>query len=111
MLMAALLCAAMSGEPTFRDFAGAVLSNDMAKASATLSALLNLDAPAARAATEHFQLQMSTGPAFMMKAMGMREVVQGGDQDKLRALLSELFGLSKDAQETALAAIRARYPS
>jgi hypothetical protein len=101
----------MSDEPSFRDFAGAVLSNDMAKASATLSALLDLDSSAARAATEHFQLQMSTGPAFMMKAMGMREVVQSGDQNKLRTLLSELFGLSKEVQETAIVAIRTRYRS
>src|SRR5690348_4423558 len=101
----------MSDEPTFRDFAGAVLSNDMAKACATLGALLNLDSAAARAATGHFQLQMSTGPAFMMKAMGMREVVQSGDENKLRTLLSELFGLNEEQQDTALVAIRERYPS
>jgi hypothetical protein len=102
---------AMSEELTFRDFAAAVMGNDLAKASSVLEVLLGLQPAAAGAATQRFHEQMSASPAFMMKAMGLRPVVESGDAARLRELLAELFGCEGGALETAVATVRSRYPS
>jgi hypothetical protein len=96
---------------TFRDFAGAMMQNDSERAADVLGELLGLDGPGARTAADHFQQQMSEhGQAFMMKAMGLRAAVTGGDDSQLHALLGECFGLSGEAAATAVNVLRARYP-
>ncbi len=94
---------------TFRDFAAAAMSNDVTKASSVLETLLGLDAPRARVAAEHFAERMQSGPEFMMKAMGMRQVVEARDEGKLKELLTDLFGLEGDLRDRASATIAARY--
>jgi methylmalonyl-CoA mutase N-terminal domain/subunit len=98
-------------EITFRDFAGAVMAGNVGAAGNVLETLLGLDAARAGAAAAHFQRQMTqAGPAFMMKAMGLRTAVQSGSDDEVRALLVECFGLDDASAGTAVAALRARYP-
>ncbi len=100
----------MSDEPTFRDFAAAIMGGEIDKSVGLLEALLGLDAGAARAAATHFQSQMSSGGAeFMMKAMSMRGAVESGDADKLGELLRDLFALDDVARAGAIATIRKRY--
>jgi hypothetical protein len=94
---------------TFRDFAAAVMSNDVTKAAGVLETLLGLDAARATAAAQHFAQRMQSGPEFMMKAMGMRQVVEARDEAKLKELLTDLFGLDGDVCESASATIAARY--
>jgi hypothetical protein len=94
---------------TFRDFAAAVMSNDVPKAASVLETLLGLDAPRASAAAEHFATRMQAGPEFMMKAMGMRQVVEARDEGKLKELLGDLFGLDGELRDSASATIAARY--
>ncbi len=97
-------------EITFRDFAGAVMGNDLAGAGRTLEELLGLNAEAAAAAAQLFHERMKQDPAFMMKAMGLRTALAGSDED-LSALLGECFGLQGAGAATAVAALRTRYPS
>jgi hypothetical protein len=91
---------------TFRDFAGAVMAGDAAKASSVLSALLRLDEPSAHAAAEHFLSRSKADPTFMMKAMGLRSAVESGNDDQIRSLLGECFGLEGEPATTAVAALR-----
>lgn len=99
----------MADPPTFRDFAMASMDGDGSAASGLLETLLGVDAPTARAATDHFRAQMATGPAFMMKAMGMRTVVESRDRDALVTLLVECFGLPAEAAGRAAGVVLARY--
>jgi hypothetical protein len=97
-------------EVTFRDFAGAVMTNDLAAAGAVLETLLGLDAARAGAAAAHFQQQMaSQGQAFMMKAMGLRTAVTSGSDAEMSGLLTDCFGLSGDELAGAVSALRGRY--
>ena len=100
----------MSDDVTFRDFAGAVMGGDMNAAGGVLEKLLALSPEGAQAAATHFQTQMSSGPEFMGKAMGLRQVVQSGDDAAIGGLLGEVFGLEGDALTGAVAEIRRRYP-
>jgi len=99
----------MSDEITFRDFAGAIMGGDAGAASTVLETLLQVDADQARAATAFFQEQMSGGPDFMMKAMGMRYAVEAKDEAKLVGLLEDCFGLGDDLARNAAQAVLARY--
>lgn len=97
-------------EPTFRDFAGAVMQGDVDAAGNVLKVLLGLEADAARAAAENFAAKMkSEGQGFMMKAMGLRTVLTDGKDEDIGALLSELFGLSKEAITEGIKKLRATY--
>jgi hypothetical protein len=94
---------------SFRDFAGAIMQGDLGKATSVLAALLDLDADGARAAVAFFQQGMTSGPDFMMKAMGMRTAVMSGTEDDLRRLLVDCFGLEGDAVSRAVTAVLARF--
>ncbi len=96
---------------TFRDFAGAVMGGDTARAAEVLEQLLGLERPAAVQAAAHFQAAMSADPAFMGKAMGLRTAVTGGSDDDIAALLGDCFGLSGAALPSAVAMLRKQYPA
>jgi hypothetical protein len=97
-------------EPTFRDFAGAVMRGDDAAAAAVPEALLGLAPEQAAAATAHFRGRMAD-PAFMPKAMGLRAAVTGGTDAEISALLGDCFGLDGAARDAAVGALRTRYPA
>jgi hypothetical protein len=97
-------------EVTFRDFAAAVMSNDLAAASRVLEELLALAPDRAGAAAAHFRGEMaSQGQAFMMKAMGLRTAVASGRDEEMSPLLVDCFGLAGDELAGALVALRRRY--
>src|SRR5262249_34856033 len=58
---------AVMAEPTFRDFAGAIMASDTVRAAELLAVLLGLDAAAATAATAHFRDSMAADSAFVSK--------------------------------------------
>lgn len=93
----------------FRDFAGAIMQGDSARAQAVLQQLLSLSPEHAQAATAHFASR-SKDPAFMMKAMSLRTAVTSGSDDEIGDLLGDCFGLAGEARTNAVAALRARYP-
>ena len=99
----------MTAPPTFRDFAMASMEGDGAAAVPLLATLLGVDEATARTSTDHFRAQMTTGQAFMMKAMGMRTVVESKDEAALVTLIEECFALSPDAAKRAAAVVLARY--
>ena len=99
----------MADPVTFRDFAMASMEGDGSVASGLLATLLGVDEPTARAATAHFRAQMASGPAFMMKAMGMRTVVESKDEAALATLIEECFALPADAAKTAAGVVMSRY--
>ena len=96
---------------TFRDFAGAIMGGDTARAAHVLGALLGLEEAEAVAAATHFQTTMAADPAFMQKAMGLRAAVTGGTDAEISALLGDCFGLTGPAVPTALATLRKQYPA
>jgi hypothetical protein len=96
-------------ELTFRDFAGAIMGDDMPRAAEVLGALLGLDADASRSAALHFKSRMASDPDFMMKAMGLRTAVTSGTDDDIAKLLGDCFGLGDTGP--AVAALRRRYPA
>jgi hypothetical protein len=96
-------------DPTFRDFAFAVMQGNASSAASTLETLLGLSAPQASAATEHFRARMAD-PAFMPKAMGLRTVVTSGTDEQIGDLLVDCFGLDATARAKAVAVVRERYP-
>jgi len=100
---------ASTAAPTFRDFAMASMEGDGSSAVAVLSTLLGVDDATARAATDQFRAQMATGQAFMMKAMGMRTVVEARDEPSLVTLLEECFALPPAVAKSAAAVVMARY--
>ncbi len=82
-------------ERTFRDFAGAVMAGKNEEASAVLGELLALDDDTASRATQHFDSGMrGGGPDFMAKAMALRTAVGSRDQDQVRSILADCFGLA-----------------
>lgn len=96
-------------EPTFRDFAAAIMRGDASAAAAVLETLLALSPAEARAAAEHFQGQLAN-PSFLPKAMGLRSAVSSGSDAEIDALLTDCFGLEAGVRGRALAALRQRYP-
>jgi hypothetical protein len=98
-------------EPTFRDFAGAIMSGDPARAADVLAVLLGLDAAAATAATEHFRSSMAADSTFVTKAMGLRTAVTSGSDEDIATLLGDCFGLGAASLPAAVATLRKRYPA
>jgi hypothetical protein len=96
---------------TFRDFAGAVMGGDTARAAEVLADLLGLESAAATAAATHFDKAMKADPSFMSKAMGLRAAVTGGSDEDIAALLGDCFGLSGAAVPAAVATLRKQYPA
>jgi hypothetical protein len=94
---------------TFRDFAGALMGGDRAKAASVLEALLGVSPETATAASGYFEKQMKD-PAFMPKAMGLRTAVTTGTDAEVGVLIEQCFGLRGPALAGAVAALRGRYP-
>jgi len=98
-------------QPTFRDFAGAIMQGDVDSASTLLQTLLATDPAQSRASAEHFQREISSDPSFMQKAMGMRQVVTAGTREELQSLLADCFQLDGPTSVTATDAVWARFRS
>jgi hypothetical protein len=52
---------------------------------------------------------MAESPAFMQKAMSMRHVVEGGDQQELATLIAECFALDAETAQRAAESVLERY--
>lgn len=98
-------------DPTFRDFAAAIMGQDLPAAGAVLATLLGVDADAGIGAATHFQRKMSGDPSFVAKAMGLRTAVTSGSDDNIAALLVDCFDLPKETVAEAVRALRRRYPA
>jgi len=102
----------MSNSPvTFRDFAGALMADDLPLASSHLEALLGVSVETARAGAEYFRAQISSDPSFMAKAMAMRQVVQTGTREELVTLLEDCFSLGSDSASAAAGVVWDRFRS
>jgi hypothetical protein len=99
----------VSTEPTFRDFAGAIMQGDIDAASGLLQTLLATDAAQSLVSARHFQASISSDPSFMQKAMGMRQVVTSGTREELTALLGECFALDEATSLAATEAVWKRF--
>lgn len=101
--------ASQLAEPTFRDFAAAIMRGDTPAAAAVLETLLALTPDEAAAAAERFRGQLAN-PSFLPKAMGLRSAVASGSDAEIDVLLTDCFGLEASVRSRALAALRQRYP-
>jgi hypothetical protein len=97
-------------QPTFRDFAGSIMSGDVVGSAKVLEVLLGLDDSAARDAATFFQTQMGKDPNFVMKSMGLRAAVTSGSDDEIATLVRECFGVGGDALEHAVTTLKRLYP-
>jgi hypothetical protein len=95
---------------TFRDFAGALMQGDRPCATTMLEQLLGLATPDASRATDYFGDRLKD-PAFMVKAMGLRNAVASGSDEDIASILGECFGLTEAQRPAAVAAVRKRYPA
>jgi hypothetical protein len=97
---------------TFRDFAGAVMSNDMPRATQALETLLGLPSDQAEVATQHFRGRATSGdPTFLPKAMQLRNAVTSGTDEEIFAILVDCFGLAPEQRASVITAVRSRYPA
>lgn len=96
-------------ELTFRDFAGALMQGNKPGATEMLQQLLGLPPDEAGKATEYFG-ERTQNPAFLAKAMGLRQAVTSGSDDDIAQILGEVFGLDEAQRPGAVAAVRKRYP-
>ena len=96
---------------TFRDFAGAIMGNDTARAGEVLQQLLGVSTEDGVAGAAHFQARMTADPSFVQQAMGLRAAVTGGSDQDIAALLGDCFGIGGDAVAPAVAALRKQYPA
>jgi uncharacterized protein (DUF2345 family) len=96
---------------TFRDFAGAIMGNDTARAGEVLQILLGVSAEAGVAASAYFHAHMTADPSFMAKTMGLRAAVTSGTDAEIAALLGDCFGLTGDAIPPAVTTLRRHYPA
>lgn len=96
---------------TFRDFAGAIMGNDTARAGEVLQILLGVSAEAGIAAATYFHEHMTADPSFMAKTMGLRAAVTGGSDQEIASLLGDCFGLTGEAMAPAVASLRHHYPA
>jgi hypothetical protein len=94
---------------TFRDYAMAVMQNQVPTAVGHLQTLLGLDESHAQTATTFFKERV-TDPSFMPKAMGLRQAVTSGSDDEIGKLLVECFGLDPTQRASAVATMRQHYP-
>ncbi len=94
---------------TFRDYAMAVMQNQLPTAVVHLQTLLGLSPDHASTATAFFK-QRVTDPAFMSKAMGLRQAVTTGTDDEIGDILVECFGLDPGQRAAAVATVRVYYP-
>lgn len=96
-------------ERSFRDFAGAVMAGKLEEAAAVLGELLALDDDDAARATAHFDAGMRAGgPDFMAKAMALRTAVGSRDQNRIRDILGDCFGLVGGSLDGATSALLRR---
>jgi hypothetical protein len=98
-----------SPELTFRDFASAVMGNTEQKAAEILAQLIQIDAQQSVAATTFFKNKLTSDPAFMMKAMGLRQAVTEGSSEQIQALLHDLFDLPESLSATAAAHLKKKH--
>jgi hypothetical protein len=96
-------------EVTFREFAGALMQGNRAGATSMLEQLLGLPPDEAAKATDFFG-DRTKDPAFLMKAMGLRNAVQTGTDEDIADVLAECFGLDQVQRAHAVATVRNRYP-
>ncbi|MEM1029125.1 MAG: hypothetical protein AAGN82_02190 [Myxococcota bacterium] len=94
---------------TFRDFAGALMAQDDAKAGSVLETLMGVDAATAAAGVSFFQAEMKKSPDFMMKSMEMRGAVEQRDEAKLTELIAACFGYGPEAAAEAATTLLAHY--
>lgn len=104
-----MLYGSLMSQLTFRDFAGALMGGDAARASEILTELLGVERATADAATSHFGARMAEGPAFVQKAMSMRNAVESKDATALSGLIEACFGLSADVAKASAEAVLSRY--
>jgi hypothetical protein len=96
-------------EVTFREYAMAVMQNQLPTAVAQLQTLLGLSEDHATAATTFFKQRVGD-PTFMPKAMSLRQAVTSGSDAEIGDILVECFGLDASQRTTAVATVRVHYP-
>jgi hypothetical protein len=77
-------------------------------AGRTLGALFELDEPRAVAGAAIFAQRVRSEAGFFRRVMQLRKQVQAGDDQRVRALLSDCFGFSRLESQEVLLVLRRR---
>ena len=77
-------------------------------AGRTLGALFELDEPRAVACAAIFAQRVRSEAGFFRRVMQLRKQVQAGDDQRVRALLGDCFGFSRQEAQEVLLVLRRR---
>jgi hypothetical protein len=89
-------------------FAAQIQAGDLLAAGRTLGALFELEQPRAVACAAMFAQRVRSEASFFRRVMQLRSQVQAGDDQRVRALLGDCFGLTRIEAQEVLAVLRRR---
>jgi hypothetical protein len=89
-------------------FAAQIQAGDLLAAGRTIGALFELEQPRAIACAATFAQRVRTEASFYRRVMQLRSQVHAGDDQRVRALLGDCFGLVRDEAQEVLAVLRRR---
>jgi len=96
-------------DATFRGYVMALTQGQIDGAVGMLESLLGLTNEQALAATDHFQNQLGD-PAFLPKAMGLRQAIASGTDTEIGDILTACFGVNGAQRTSAIATVRKNNP-
>lgn len=94
---------------SFRGYVMALTQGQIDAAVGMLETLLGITNEQALVATDHFQNQLGD-PAFLPKAMGLRQAIASGTDNEIGDILSACFGVQGALRTTAIATVRKNNP-
>jgi len=89
-------------------FGAQIQTGDLLAAGRTLGALFELDEPRAVACAAIFAQRVRSEAGFFRRVMQLRKQVQAGDDQRVRALLGDCFGFSRQEAQEVLVVLRRR---
>lgn len=89
-------------------FAAQIQAGDLLAAGRTIGALFELEQPRSIACAATFAQRVRTEASFFRRVMQLRSQIQAGDDQRVRALLGDCFGLSRAEAQEVLAVLRRR---
>jgi hypothetical protein len=89
-------------------FAAQIQAGDLLAAGRTIGALFELEQPRSIACAATFAQRVRTEASFFRRVMQLRSQIQAGDDQRVRALLGDCFGLSRAEAQEVLTVLRRR---
>ena len=105
---AAVSSRARATQLSLQAFAAQIQTGDLLAAGRTLGALFELDEPRAVACAATFAQRVRSEAGFFRRMMQLRGQVQAGEEQRVRALLGDCFGFTRQEAQEVLGVLRRR---